>query len=383
MNRWETRLPVQPGRDVRGVAHRGRAAGPRGHRPGRPPGAAAADAPDLRRDRGVGPPPRGDRGALRDRRRPTTSSSPTERSAPTTSSTRRSSSPGDVVVSIVPTYQQHTSIPESLGAEVRLLRLREERRVAAGPRRASLARRRGEADRPGQPQQPDRLAPRRGRPSRHRGDRARTRARGSSPTRSTAASTRQGPARARRSSTSTSGRSASAACPRRSRSPGCGSAGSSRPREVLDAVSRHRDYSVISVGMVDDLLASIALEARDALLARNRAIVRENLAILDAWVAREPRISYVKPRAGHHRPAALRRRPPVRGAVRPPARGRGRDVHAGQRDGHGGLPADRLRERAAPSWRRAWRGRRRSWRLAVLRRLDADLGSATTEGDDR
>ena len=35
--------------------------------------------------------------------------------------------PGDVVVSIVPTYQQHTAIPESLGAEVRLLRLREER----------------------------------------------------------------------------------------------------------------------------------------------------------------------------------------------------------------------------------------------------------------
>jgi aspartate/methionine/tyrosine aminotransferase len=35
--------------------------------------------------------------------------------------------PGDVVVSVVPTYQQHTAIPESLGAEVRPLRLREER----------------------------------------------------------------------------------------------------------------------------------------------------------------------------------------------------------------------------------------------------------------
>ena len=70
------------------------------------------------------------------------------------------------------------------------------------------------------------------------------------------------------------------------------------PPEVLAAVSRHRDYSVISVGMVDDLLASIALEARDALLARNRAIVRENLAILDAWVAGERRIAYVKPRSG-------------------------------------------------------------------------------------
>jgi len=70
------------------------------------------------------------------------------------------------------------------------------------------------------------------------------------------------------------------------------------PREVLDAVSRHRDYSVISVGMVDDLLAAIALEARDALLGRNRAIVRENLATLDAWVMAEPGISYVKPRSG-------------------------------------------------------------------------------------
>ena len=47
------------------------------------------------------------------------------------------------------------------------------------------------------------------------------------------------------------------------------------PREVREPVSRHRDYSVISVGMVDDLLAAIALEAKEALLTRNRAIVRE------------------------------------------------------------------------------------------------------------
>ncbi len=70
------------------------------------------------------------------------------------------------------------------------------------------------------------------------------------------------------------------------------------PPEVLGAVSRHRDYSVISVGMVDDLLAALALEHADAMLARNRAIVRGNLAVLDGWVAEEPRISYVKPAAG-------------------------------------------------------------------------------------
>ena len=34
--------------------------------------------------------------------------------------------PGDRVISVVPTYQQHTSIPASLGAEMIPLRLREE-----------------------------------------------------------------------------------------------------------------------------------------------------------------------------------------------------------------------------------------------------------------
>lgn len=69
-------------------------------------------------------------------------------------------------------------------------------------------------------------------------------------------------------------------------------------RDLLDAVSIHRDYNTISVGMLDDHLAAIALENSPALLKRNRAIVRTNLAILDAWVAREPLISYVKPKGG-------------------------------------------------------------------------------------
>jgi len=70
------------------------------------------------------------------------------------------------------------------------------------------------------------------------------------------------------------------------------------PAEVLTAAEIHRDYNTISVGMVDDLLASIALEHHDKILARSRKIVRENLATLDRWVASEPSISYVKPKAG-------------------------------------------------------------------------------------
>jgi aspartate/methionine/tyrosine aminotransferase len=70
------------------------------------------------------------------------------------------------------------------------------------------------------------------------------------------------------------------------------------PVEVRELVSRHRDYSVISVGMVDDLLAALALEHAPAMLDRNRRIVRGNLALLDTWIAEEPRISYAKPRSG-------------------------------------------------------------------------------------
>jgi hypothetical protein len=34
--------------------------------------------------------------------------------------------PGDPVISVMPTYQQHYSIPESIGADVRILHLREQ-----------------------------------------------------------------------------------------------------------------------------------------------------------------------------------------------------------------------------------------------------------------
>ncbi len=70
------------------------------------------------------------------------------------------------------------------------------------------------------------------------------------------------------------------------------------PADILHAVMIHRDYNTISVGVLDDHFATIALEHRDALLARNRAIVHENLAILDAWVAAEPLVSWVPPAGG-------------------------------------------------------------------------------------
>ena len=70
------------------------------------------------------------------------------------------------------------------------------------------------------------------------------------------------------------------------------------PKDLIRAVAIHRDYNTISVGMIDDHFASIALENRAAILARNQDIVRTNLAIVDAWIAKEPAISYLKPKSG-------------------------------------------------------------------------------------
>ncbi len=62
-------------------------------------------------------------------------------------------SSGDHVIAVVPTYQQHYSIPESIGAEVTPLKLRRRRRLAAGLRRTEGAGAAGyETDRHQQPE---------------------------------------------------------------------------------------------------------------------------------------------------------------------------------------------------------------------------------------
>jgi aspartate/methionine/tyrosine aminotransferase len=206
--------------------------------------------------------------------------------------------PGDRVVTIVPTYQQHDSIPASLGADVRRLRLREEdgflpdlaelRRLAGGSARliafanpnnptgslldrAMLERIAAIADEAGAWILADEV---------YRG----TDQDDPGTTASMADLSERG------ISTGSMSKAFSLA--------GLRLGWIAAPRPVIDAVSLHRDYTTISVGMVDDRLAAIALEHGDAILGRSRAIVRGNLAILDAWVKDEPRIEYVRPRSG-------------------------------------------------------------------------------------
>lgn len=68
--------------------------------------------------------------------------------------------------------------------------------------------------------------------------------------------------------------------------------------QARKAMICHRDYNHISCGMFDETLAAVALNNCDKLLERNRGIVRENLGILEDWVNSEPRLYWCKPKAG-------------------------------------------------------------------------------------
>lgn len=69
-------------------------------------------------------------------------------------------------------------------------------------------------------------------------------------------------------------------------------------KDALKQMWSHRDYNLISCGMIDDAIAALALKSKEAILKRNKKIIRENLAVLDEWIEKEPRLSYVKPEAG-------------------------------------------------------------------------------------
>ncbi len=206
--------------------------------------------------------------------------------------------PGDRVVSVLPTYQQHSSIPESLGADLQVLRLREEdgflpdlgalRRLAT-PGTKLIA-----MNNPNNPTGALMDAP----VLREVVDIARgcgawllcdevyrgTDQEGEGTTASIADLYERG------ISTASMSKTFSLA--------GLRLGWIAAPTALIRAVSIHRDYNTISVGMLDDLFAAIALESRERILARSRAITRRNLAILDEWVTREGVVSWVKPRSG-------------------------------------------------------------------------------------
>jgi aspartate/methionine/tyrosine aminotransferase len=207
-------------------------------------------------------------------------------------------SAGDRVISVVPTYQQHYSIPASIGADVQLLRLREENgflpdlneladMAGAGTRLIAI-------NNPNNPtgalmdevmlREIAVIARRAGAwvlcDEVYRG----TDQHGSGMTISIADIYEKG------ISTASTSKAFSLA--------GLRLGWIAAAPEVIGKVAIHRDYDTISVGMIDDHFATIALENYQKVLQRSHQITRGNLAILADWVERQPRISWIKPESG-------------------------------------------------------------------------------------
>ena len=205
---------------------------------------------------------------------------------------------GDRVISVIPTYQQHYSIPESIGAEVVHLLLRPEDgylpNLAELKRLATPGTRLIAINNPNNPtgalmdraylEQVAAIARDAGAwllcDEVYRG----TNQQGSGSTESIADLYEKG------ISTASTSKAFSLA--------GLRVGWIAAPREVIDAVLIHRDYNTISVGQIDEHFAALALENADKILARSRALTRGNLAILSDWVENEKHVSWFKPQSG-------------------------------------------------------------------------------------
>jgi aspartate/methionine/tyrosine aminotransferase len=72
-----------------------------------------------------------------------------------------------------------------------------------------------------------------------------------------------------------------------------------RDSTLLARLAAFKDYLTICASAPSEILALIALRARDVVLARNRALLLANLELLDRFFARRPdAFAWVRPRAG-------------------------------------------------------------------------------------
>lgn len=68
--------------------------------------------------------------------------------------------------------------------------------------------------------------------------------------------------------------------------------------EIIEECKLRKDYTAISNGLIDEALAALAVKNVDKIYKRNLQIIRTNYKILSQWIENEPLISWVPPKAG-------------------------------------------------------------------------------------
>ena len=70
------------------------------------------------------------------------------------------------------------------------------------------------------------------------------------------------------------------------------------PPDLIRACWGLRDYISLSPGKLNDALACLGLKHREAIVARNRAIIQANLGAATTWIGARPYLGWTPPRGG-------------------------------------------------------------------------------------
>lgn len=69
-------------------------------------------------------------------------------------------------------------------------------------------------------------------------------------------------------------------------------------KSIIDDINHQREYNTISVGILDDYFACLAIENKDKIIKRNLDKIAVGKKILTSWAATEPNVHLVAPNGG-------------------------------------------------------------------------------------
>ena len=72
----------------------------------------------------------------------------------------------------------------------------------------------------------------------------------------------------------------------------------SKDENVIDLCLHHREYNMISCSILDEAISALALKNAQKITDRNKKIIKDCLEVLDDWVNKQPHFYYTKPAAG-------------------------------------------------------------------------------------
>ena len=70
------------------------------------------------------------------------------------------------------------------------------------------------------------------------------------------------------------------------------------PDDVIPEIIKQREYNTISVGIIDDYISAVAIENKNKIMSRNLRKILDGKQILSNWIDREKHISWVEPNGG-------------------------------------------------------------------------------------